>query len=87
MDWEINVAQEYDISLMLYQDNETAMIIEKKGRSTLGKWSQAIDVRFFAIKESVEKKDLKIEHCPTDLMVRDFLPSLLKVLIFDASGI
>ena len=70
--------QGYKISSTLYQDNQSAMILQKKGRSTLGKRSRAIDVRFFAIKDSVEKNDLKIEHCPTDLMVGDFFTKPLQ---------
>lgn len=68
----------YKISSTPYQHNQSAMILQKKGRSTLGKQSRAIDVRFFAIKDSVEKNDLKIEHCPTDLMVGDFFTKPLQ---------
>ena len=71
-------AQRYTISSTLFQDNQSAMILETKGRSALGKQSRAIDVRFFAIKDSIEKKDLKIEHCPTDLMVGDFFTKPLQ---------
>ena len=49
------------------------MILETKGRATLGKWSRAIDIRFFTIKDSIEKKDLEIEYCPTDLIGWGFL--------------
>ena len=70
--------QGYKISSTLYQDNQSAMILQKKGRSALGKRSRASDVRFFVIKASVEKNDLKIEHCPTDLMIGDFFTKPLQ---------
>ena len=51
---------------------------QEKGRNTLGKWSRAIDVRFFTIKDSVEKKYLEIKYCLTDLMVGDFFTKPLQ---------
>ena len=71
-------AQKYPISSTLFQDNQSAMILETKGRAALGKRSRAIDVRFFAIKDSVDKKDLEIEYCPTDLMIGDFFTKPLQ---------
>ena len=40
-------AQRYPISSTLFQDNQSSMILETKGRSALGKRIRAIDVRFF----------------------------------------
>ena len=70
--------QGYEISSMLYQDNKSDMILEKKGRSNLGKWSRAIDVRLFPIKDSVAKGGLEILHLPTDKIVCDFFTKPLQ---------
>ena len=63
--------QGYEIS-SLYQDIKSSMIPEKRGRSTLGKQSRAIDVQFSAIKDRVAMGDLEILHYPTEKMVGDF---------------
>ena len=57
---------------VLYQDNKSAILLETKGRSSLGKRSRAINIRFFAIKDSCEKGELEISYCPTEDMVADF---------------
>ena len=70
--------QGYNLKGTLYQDNRSAMILESKGRSSLGKWSRAINIRYFAIKDSVDKGELEILHCPTDDMVGDFFTKPLQ---------
>ena len=62
----------------MFQDNKSAMILGKKGRSALGKRRRAIDVWFFVIKDSVEKKDLEILHCPTEMIIGDFFTKPLQ---------
>ena len=63
---------------ILYQDNQSAILLESKGRSSLGKRSRAINIRFFAIKDSCDHGDLEIRYCPTDLMVGDFFTKPLQ---------
>ena len=70
--------QGYNLKGTLYQDNRSAMILESKGRSSLGKRSRAINIRYFAIKDSVDKGELEILHCPTDDMVGDFFTKPLQ---------
>ena len=57
---------------ILYQDNQSTILLESKGRSSLGKRSRAIDIRFFAIKDSCDNGHIEILYCPTDEMVADF---------------
>ena len=57
---------------ILYQDNQSTILLESKGRSSLGKQSRAINIRFFAIKDSCDNGELEILFCPTDGMVADF---------------
>ena len=79
--------QGYNLKGTLYQDNRSAMIFESKVRSSLGKCSRAINIRYFTIKDSVEKGELEILHCPTDDMVGDFSRSLCKAQNFLPSEI
>ena len=57
---------------ILYQDNQSTILLESKGRSSLGKRSRAINIRFFAIKDSCDNGELEILFCPTDGMIADF---------------
>ena len=57
---------------ILYQDNESAILLEKNGRKSAGKRSRALNVRYFFLTDQVEQKNLIIEHCPTDNMWADY---------------
>ena len=63
---------------ILYQDNKSAILLETKGRSSLGKRSRALLLRYFFITECVARGEVKIEHCPTENMVGDFFTESLK---------
>ncbi|CAJ1963133.1 unnamed protein product [Cylindrotheca closterium] len=58
---------------ILYQDNKSAILLEENGRKITGKRSQAINIRYFFITDQVEKGNVKIEYCPTDDMIADFM--------------
>ena len=62
----------------LYQDNISAIILESKGRLSLGKCFHTINIRYFIIKNSVDKGELEILHCPTDEMLGDFFTKPLQ---------
>ena len=63
---------------ILLQDNTSAILMETNGRSCLGKRNRAIDVRYFAIKDVVERGEVQIEHCPTEEMRADFFTKPLQ---------
>ena len=63
---------------ILYQDNKSAILLEKNGRRSAGKRSRALNVRYFFLTDQVEKKNLSIEYCPTDEMWADFMTKPLQ---------
>ena len=63
---------------ILFQDNISTILLEKKGRVAAGKRLRAINIRYFAIKDHVEKGDSEIEYCPTNLVIGDFLSKPLQ---------
>ena len=66
-------AQRYNIKEnILFQDNQSAMLLEKNGRKSAGKRSRHLNIRYFYITDLVEKGHLTIQFCPTDEMVADF---------------
>ena len=57
---------------VLYQDNQSAMLLEKNGKMSSSKRTRHLDIRFFFVTDNVQKKNVRIEYCPTDDMVGDF---------------
>ena len=67
-------AQAYKlIDVILYQDNLSAILLEKNGRMSSTKRTKHIDVRYYYVKDRVAAGDLRIEHCPTKEMWADYL--------------
>jgi hypothetical protein len=68
---------------ILYQDNMSAMLLEKKGRaSSSSKRTKHINLRYFYVKDKVDKCDISIEHCPTKDMLADFFTKPLQGSLF-----
>lgn len=66
-------AQGYLIHQNLFeQDNESAIKLEKNGRSSAGPKSRHVDIRYFWIKDRVKQHAITIRHCPTLQMLADF---------------
>jgi hypothetical protein len=72
-------AQGYEAKgTILYQNNKSTMIWMKNGRQSLGKRAKHINVRYFFVKDRIDKGEIKIEHCPTDDMIADFFTKPLQ---------
>jgi hypothetical protein len=71
-------AQGYDVLPTIYQDNMSAMLLEKNGRASSGKRTRHINIRYFFVADRVANKEVKIEHCPTDKMVGDYFTKPLQ---------
>ena len=56
----------------VYQDNKSAILMEKNGRLSCTGRSRHINVRYFFIKDRIDKGEVKVEYLPTDLMVADY---------------
>jgi hypothetical protein len=67
---------------VLYQDNQSAMKMEINGRNSCTGNSRHIDIRFFFVKDRVEKGEVKIEYCPTGIMVADYFTKPLQGALF-----
>ena len=62
----------------LYQDNQSCILLAKKGRSALGKRTRAMNIHYFAIKDHVDSGQMQIAHLGTDDMVADFFTKPLQ---------
>ena len=63
---------------ILYQDNESAILMENNGRISVGKGSKHIDIRYFFVTDRVKRGEIIIKHCPTMDMVADFFTKPLQ---------
>jgi Reverse transcriptase (RNA-dependent DNA polymerase) len=57
---------------IIYQDNKSTMFLEKNGRQSSGKKTRHFDIRYYFIHDHINHGTVKVEYCPTDLMVGDF---------------
>jgi hypothetical protein len=67
---------------IVYQDNLSAMQLEKNGRASSGKRTRHINIRYFFIKDRVANGEIKLEWCPTKEMVGDFFTKALQGILF-----
>ena len=76
-------AQGYTVTECFFeQDNESAIKLEKNGRSSCGPKSRHIDIRYFFIKDRTASTGIVIRHCPTLQMLADFFTKPLQGALF-----
>ena len=76
--------QGYDISQnILYQDNKSAILLEKNGKKSSSKRTRAINIRYFFLTDQSEKGNVQVEYCPTGEMIADFMTKPLQGQLFE----
>ena len=76
-------AQGYEIKESFFeQDNESAIKLEKNGRTSAGPKSRHINIRYFFIKDRVKAEGIEIRHCQTLRMLADFFTKPLQGALF-----
>jgi hypothetical protein len=65
-------AQGYDSETTIYQDNTSAILLEKNGVESSSKRTRHINIRYYYIKDCFDKRQLDIKYCTTDDMLGDF---------------
>ena len=63
---------------ILYQDNKSSILLETNGRSSAGKRSRALNIRYFFVTDQSNKGNIKIEYMPTDDMWADYMTKPLQ---------
>ena len=67
---------------ILFQDNKSAILLERNGRNSCTGNSRHIDIRYFFIKDRIESGDVEVVYCPTDEMLADFFTKPLQGKLF-----
>jgi hypothetical protein len=76
-------AQGYKIDdNILYQDNKSAILLEKNGKASSSKRTKHINIRYFFITDRIQKKELSVEWCPTENMIGDYATKPLQGAAF-----
>ena len=72
-------AQGYEVRAnVLYQDNQSAMLLEKNGRASSGKRTRHINIRYFFVHDRVDAGEVSIQYCPTGDMLADYFTKPLQ---------
>ena len=67
---------------ILYQDNQSAMLIEKNGKCSSGQKTKHMDNRYFWIKDRLDSENIRVQYCPTEKMLADFFTKPLQGSLF-----
>jgi hypothetical protein len=65
-------AQGYSSETTIYQDNTSAMLLEKNGTESSSKRMRHIYIRYYYIKDCIDKRQLSVQYCNTDDMLDDY---------------
>jgi hypothetical protein len=72
-------AQGYPIrDTILFQDNMSAIKLERNGRQSSSKRTRHIDIHHFFIKDRVQAGELNVKHCGTEDMIEDYFTNPLQ---------
>jgi hypothetical protein len=69
-------------SNVLYQDNKSFILLKTDGRRSSSKRTRHIAIRYFFIVYRVKSKEIRIEYCPTGIMIADYFTKPLQGIIF-----
>jgi len=70
------------IENVVFQDNQSTMLLEKNGRRSSGKRTRHIEIRYYFITDNIQRGNVKVEYCPTELMLADFFTKPLQGTLF-----
>jgi hypothetical protein len=76
-------AQGYGVAeSIIYQDNQSAILLAKNGRASSSKRTRHINIRYFFVADRIASKEVKVEYCPTGEMIADFFTKPLQGTLF-----
>jgi hypothetical protein len=76
-------AQGYPIDdNVVYQDNQSTMLLAKNGRASSSKRTRHINIRYYFVADRIKNGELRVEYCPTGDMVADFYTKPLQGSLF-----
>jgi hypothetical protein len=76
-------AQGYGVKdSVVYQDNQSAILLEKNGKASSSKRTRHINIRYFFVTDRIAANEVSVEYCPTGDMLADFFTKPLQGSLF-----
>jgi hypothetical protein len=70
--------QGHNTKAKVYQDNESTIRLERNGRRSCGQKTRHVDIRYFHLKDLIQRGVIDLEYCPTKIMIGDFFTKPLQ---------
>jgi hypothetical protein len=67
---------------IVYQDNQSAILLEKNGRGSSSKRTRHINIRYFFVADRIASNEMSVQYCPTAEMLADFFTKPLQGSLF-----
>jgi hypothetical protein len=67
---------------VVYQDNQSAILLEKNGTASSGKRTRHVNIRYFFVKDRIDNGEVRVEYCPTEEMLADIFTKPLQGALF-----
>ena len=67
---------------IMYQDNKSAILLERNGKASSSKRTKHIDIRYFFITDRIQMGEVRTEWCSTTKMIADFMTKPLQGAVF-----
>ena len=76
-------AQGYNVTdNVVFQDNQSTILLEKNGKASSGKRTRHINIRYFFITDRINTQEVRVSYCPTADMFADFFTKPLQGSLF-----
>jgi len=63
---------------IVYQDNQSAMKLEKYGMRSSSKRTRHINIRYYFVTDRISSNEMSMEYCPTEDMISDYFTKSLQ---------
>jgi hypothetical protein len=67
---------------IIYQGNQSSILLEKHGRASSGKRTRHINIRYFFVTDRIASREVSVEYCPTGDMIANFFTKPLQGTLF-----
>ena len=64
--------QGYELETEIREDNCSIMLLMRNRRLSSGKRTKHLDVRYFYLKDLIDRGMIKLSHCVSDSMIADY---------------
>ena len=71
-----------DKKILIYQDNQSAIRMEKNGWNLCIGNSRQTHIRYFFVKDRIDRWEMRVEYCPSHLMLANFFTKPLMGELF-----